>query len=288
VVEQVDGPVEDGFAVLAVGFGLAEGPVVDQGGDLWVSDAMRGGVHRVGPGEPATYVPGRRGVGGLVRHVSGALLAAGPDVAVVDERGAHAVLTEPSAAGFNDLGAGPAGELLAGELHYRPFRGEPPVPGRVAIVDIDGRGRRFEGTVTWPNGIAVSATGWVYVADFAAGVVLRARWSEIGNPVLEPWWSSPSGQADGLAVDEEGCVVVALGAGAGLARVRPDGTTDTIRAVPAGFVSSVCFAGDDRRDLVVTTGGDPTRRDAAGGRVLRVAVDVPGLPVPAVAVPLDG
>jgi sugar lactone lactonase YvrE len=287
VIEQVEGVVDDGFAVLAVGFGLAEGPVADPDGAVWISDAIRGGVHRVVPGAVQTYVPERRGVGGLVRHASGALLAAGRDVAAVDEHGARAIVREPAAAGFNDLGAGPDGQLLAGVLRYRPFRGEPPVPGWVEIVDVDGRRRRFEGAVTWPNGVAVSVTGWVYVADFATGVVLRAPWSGAGNPELHPWWSSPSGQADGLAVDEAGGVVVALGAGGAFARVRPDGTTERIQAVPAGFVSSVCFAGDGRRELIVTTGGDPTRRDAGGGRVLRLPVDVPGLPVPLVRIPLE-
>lgn len=32
MIERVDGVVQDGFAVLAVGFGLAEGPVVDRNG----------------------------------------------------------------------------------------------------------------------------------------------------------------------------------------------------------------------------------------------------------------
>lgn len=286
MIERVEGVVDGRFAVLAVGFALAEGPVVDPLGTVWVSDAIRGGVYSIGPGALETYVPDRRGVGGLARHIRGSLLASGRDVAVVGESGAHAVVTEPRAAGFNDLGAGPKGELLAGELHYRPFRGDAPLPGVVRIVDVDGRHRQFEGAVTWPNGIAVSETGWVYVADFAAGVVLRAKWSDTGNPRLLPWWSSPSGQADGLALDEEGCVVVALGVGASFARVRPDGTTDRISEVPAGFVSSVCFAGDDLRHLVVTTGGDPSRRDFHGGRVLRVPMDVPGSHVPLVRLPL--
>jgi sugar lactone lactonase YvrE len=198
VIEHVDGVVDADFEVLAVGFGLAEAPVADPGDAIWVSDAVRGGVHRIAPGAPATHVSGRRGIGGLVRHASGALLAAGRDISVVDEHGAHTVVSEPGAAGFNDLGAGP----------------------------------------------------------------------------------------DGLAVDEAGGVVVALGTGAAFARIRPDGTTDRIHAVPAGFVSSVCFAGEDRRELVVTTGGDPARRDAGGGRVLRLPMDVPGRAVPLVTIPV--
>jgi sugar lactone lactonase YvrE len=286
MIECVDGVVDDGYDVLAVGFVLAEGPTVDPAGTLWVSDAARGGVHRIGHGPSETHLPDRRGIGGLAAHASGMLLAAGCDVAVVNGRDAHGVLTDPGAAGFNDLGAGPNGELLAGVLRYRPFRGEDPVPGTVRVVDVDGQHRALDGAVTWPNGIAVSATGWVYVADFAAGVVLRASWSDTGNPLLRPWWRSPSGQADGLAVDAEGCVLVAMGTGGSFARVRPDGSTDGIHPVPAGFVSSVCFAGPDLRELIITTGGDSSLRDARGGRVLRGAAAVPGLPVPLLQIPI--
>lgn len=276
-----------GFDVVATGFGLAEGPALDRSGALWVADALHGGVRRVsGSGGATKLVPDRRGIGGLALHESGAILAGGRDIAVIDAAGARPVVTDPTATGFNDLGAGPAGELLAGVLRYRPLKGEPPVPGTVRIIDAEGAARDVDGEVFWPNGIAVSDTGWLYVADFAAGAVLRGRWSE--RPELQPWWTSPSGQADGLALDEAGCVLVALGTGGAFARVLPDGTTDRVHDVPGGFVSSVCFAGDELKDLIVTTMGAPEATDHTGGRVLRMPAPAPGLPVPPVRVPLPG
>jgi sugar lactone lactonase YvrE len=116
--------------------------------------------------------------------------------------------------------------------------------------------------VTWPNGIAAAPDGETfYVADFDSGVIWRNG--------TQRWAASPSGDADGLAVDAAGAVLVATGSGAGVARFTPDGALDRIIDVKATFVSSLCFGGDDLQDLYITTG------DA----VLRTRADVPGLPV---------
>jgi sugar lactone lactonase YvrE len=114
--------------------------------------------------------------------------------------------------------------------------------------------------------------------------VLRGRWSTTSPPRLRPWWSSPSGQADGLAIDEAGGVLVALGTGAGVARIRPDGALDHVLDVPAAFVSSVCFAGEQLRNLIITT-ADSTETGQPAGGVLRVPATVPGLPIPPVRIP---
>ena len=57
---------------LTFGYGLAEAPRVDSAGNLYFSDAVRGGVYRRKPdGSLVTVVPKRRGVGGLVLHAEG-------------------------------------------------------------------------------------------------------------------------------------------------------------------------------------------------------------------------
>src|SRR5215207_5567531 len=215
---------DQGYEVVGGSFGLAEGPVVDRSGALYVADTIRGGVRcfKAGGAEELS-VPGRRGIGGLAVHEDGSILASGRDIAVVDQQGVRTVVVDSTVTGFNDLGVGPGGELLAGVLRYRPLKGEAPIPGAVRIIDTDGTQRDFRGEVLWPNGIAVSETGWAYVADFATGTVFRVRWSGSYGAELHRWWSSPSGQADGLAVDQAGCVLIALGTGEAIARVLPDG-----------------------------------------------------------------
>jgi sugar lactone lactonase YvrE len=86
----------------------------------------------------------------------------------------------------------------------------------------------------------------------------------------------PRGNPDGLAVDETGCVWVALGGGGAIARFTPTGALDAVLEVPSPFVASLCFGGADRHDLYVATMGntdDPSR----GGTLFRTRVDIPGL-----------
>jgi len=73
----------------------------------------------------------------------------------------------------------------------------------------------------------------------------------------------PDGAPDGLAVDADGDVWVALGPGGGIARFTPDGELRERHDVPgAEFVSSVAFAGED--DLLVATAGALPRACGVG------------------------
>ena len=76
---------------------------------------------------------------------------------------------------------------------------------------------------------------------------------------------------DGLTVDAEGCVWVALHGGWGLHRYSPDGELVAVVDLPVARITSCCFGGDDLRDLYVTTrreglSAERARRAAAGRR----------------------
>ncbi len=87
---------------------------------------------------------------------------------------------------------------------------------------------------------------------------------------------------DGLAVDAEGCVWVALHGGWGLRRYSPDGELMGVVDLPVSRVTSCCFGGDDLRDLYVTTRREGlSDAERAGqplaGALLRLDVGVGGL-----------
>jgi gluconolactonase len=188
----------------------------------------------------------------------------------------RAVLAADGVTGFNDLTADPDGRVLVGGLRYNPLAGEDPVPGEVWVID-PGRGaaRPFVG-VDWPNGIGISPDGaTVYVSDYAHARVFAYHRAG-GEP--HSFLTVPAGSADGLAVDEAGGVLVAMGAAGGIARFEPDGALDRVIDVPATFVTSVSFGGDDLGDLYITT-GDNTDDPARAGTLFRERSDVPGLPV---------
>jgi sugar lactone lactonase YvrE len=86
-----------------------------------------------------------------------------------------------------------------------------------------------------------------------------------------------------LAVDEQGGVWVALGEGGGIARFDPSGALAELIDIPAGFVSSISFGGEDRRDVLISTADN--RRDASlGGTLLRARCTVAGVPLTPVGV----
>jgi sugar lactone lactonase YvrE len=260
--------------VLADGLGLVEGPRWDERDDsVWFTDALGGGVFRRMPdGEVETVDALRRGVGGLVLHEDGGVVASGRRLTHLHEGGARDLLSVAGVTGFNDIQADPEGGVLAGALRYRPFRGEDPVPGGVWRLRGDGEAEELFGGVVWPNGIALSPDATtVYVCDYQAACVLA--WDGGGETRVHA--RAPEGAScDGLAVDAEGGLWVALGQGGGIGRYEPDGALAEVVDVPAQFVASVEFGGPDGRDLYVATIGSllRTRTDVAGAPTYRARV----------------
>lgn len=243
--------------VIAAGYGLTEAPRYDSLGRLWFTDVTGGGVHRIGrDGEIETVVPKRRGVGGLALHEDGGVVMSGRDLIRIAPDGEQSqLLALDEATGFNDIAADADGNLLAGMLRYNPLQGEAVVPGALVRVFPDGRHQVVAEGIHWPNGVGVSPDGSViYMADYARENVLRISGGE-----TEEFARSPRGSCDGLAVDEEGGVWVALGAGQAIARFGPGGSLEELVEVDTQFVTSVEFGGDDGRDLFVTTLGSVLR-----------------------------
>ncbi len=93
---------------------------------------------------------------------------------------------------------------------------------------------------------------------------------------------------DGLAVDAEGGVWVALHGGWGLRRYSPDGELAAVVELPVARVTSCCFGGEDLRDLYVTTrreglSASELAAQPLAGALLRLDAGVTGLPTQAFA-----
>lgn len=266
---------------VASGYALAEAPVAAPGGGIYFSDALGGGVYLFSPdaGTVETVVPKRRGVGGMALHADGGLVLTGRDVVHVRDGVSRTLYASDEIAGLNDMTVDPEGQVIVGCLRFRPFDGEVPLPGEFMRLD----GEVVMRDVLWANGCAFAPDGRTfYGCDYQRGLVLAADREPDGTyGAARVAVVSPSGAVDGMAVDEAGCLWVALGPRETVGRFTPAGELDLEIAVDADFVASLCFAGADCRDLFITTTGDPSDPDARGG-VFHTRAPGPGLAVPAV------
>jgi sugar lactone lactonase YvrE len=263
---------------VASGYQLVEAPVATQGGGVVFSDVLGGGVFEWSPttGEVTSVLPKRRGIGGMARHADGGLVMSGRDVIHVAPDGTTHPVYEPDAgvAGINDLTVDPDGLVVVGQLRFRPFAGEQPVPGEFVTVDNGTEPTLVVDDVLWVNGCQFSPDGSIfYGCDVHRGVVLAADRHDDGTYTgRRVAIESPTGVADGMAVDETGAVWVALGPSGSVGRFTPDGVLDTEIHMDARFVASLCFGGSDGKDLFCTS----IAQDDDAGALFHGRVDIAG------------
>ena len=274
---------------------LIEGPVWDPARGLLFSDVHDGGVFCLArSGAVTPVIEHRRGIGGIALHERGGLVVGGRNIAYKGPAAAGTVVLLDSeraggGAGFNDLTTDEAGRIYVGSLGMSPFdarRGGQSQARSTSSIST-ARAARSASGVKLTNGLGFSPDGKkLYHSDSRANIVgvydVRADGSVGERRVfarVEP------GVPDGLAVAEDGSVWVASAGGGAVRVFDADGSERRPIAVPQPGVTSLCFGGDDLRDLYVVTGtvGGPSDHT---GSVYRVRVDVPGLPVPLARVAL--
>ncbi len=279
---------------VATGYGLIEGPVWDTAKGLYFSDVLNGGVHLLDrAGKISLAVPKRRGIGGMALHEAGGLIVGGRDIAFVSLKdGSTRPLLSldaiPGATGFNDLTTDQAGRVYVGSLAFKVFGGDPPKPGHLHVIDLDGGMRTLSDGVMLTNGLGFSPDGSkLYHCDARAPLVRVYDARPDGS--VGPWRTFASlGEGrvpDGLKVASDGSVWVADAHGGRVAVFNPDGSHRRDIAVPLPMVTSLCFAGDDLRDLYIVTGSRGGPSDNCGS-IFRTRVDVPGVPLPLARVKL--
>lgn len=254
---------------------LAEGPLWDaRTGELLFVDIYQGIVHRVDPstgadrpldvGQPVSCV--------VPRACGGYALAVRDGFAVADDGRSElvaAIERDRPANRMNDGACDSRGRFWAGSMADPPEQ----AAGALYCLDRDGEARRMLGDVTISNGIAWSPddrcmyyvdtpTGGIDVFDYDAlsgRLSARRRLATIEDG---------AGQPDGLVVDADGCVWVALWDGWAVRRYGPDGALLGVVDVPVARVTKPAFGGVGLDDLYVTTAApdtpDPAQPHAGG------------------------
>jgi sugar lactone lactonase YvrE len=266
---------------LASGYGLVEGPTVDDGGNLYFSDVLGGGVYRRDPdGDITTVVPKRRGVGGIVLHADGGVVVSGRDIVHVRDGENRTLYSIDGLPGWNDICTDDAGRVYAGSIRFAVFDPDAtPMAGELWRIDAEGDATCLYGDVLHANGVVLSPGGQtIYHSDTRNNVILVHTIAADGTAGDRRAFHFPPGAPDGMAVDAQGLIWVASARAGCVARLTPDGEIDRVLEVPAQTVTSLCFAGGDQHDLYVVT-ADNTEEPDRRGTIFRITAGVGGAPV---------
>lgn len=236
---------------------LGEGPTWDAraGRLVWV-DILGSRIHSYDPAS------GRRTVLATEQHVGAAKPRAGGGLVVNLRDGVG--LYGPDGDSFrwlhresvpgrraNDAAVAPDGSLWCGTMRYD----EAPGGGTLSRIDPDGTVRPILDDVSVSNGTGWSPDGRrVYYVDSPTRRVDVFDTGDDGLPVgRRPFVTVEDGFPDGLTVDAEGCVWVALWDGGAVRRYTPDGTLDRVLELPVRRPTACAFGGADLTDLYITT-----------------------------------
>lgn len=270
---------------------LGEGPTWDIGSGslIWV-DIMGSAVHRFHPGpgtDEVTSVP--QHVGAAKPRTNGGLVLNLRDgVGLLEPGGGLRWLVYWARDGMrgNDAAVDPAGRLWAGTMRYDCAAGG----GFLARVEPTGKAAVVLPEVSISNGIAWSPdeTRMYYVDTPTRRIDVLdydADTGEISNRRTLCDVTDTDGEPDGLTVDADGCVWVAVNGGGQVRRYTADGVLDRVIEVPASQVTACCFGGDDLSDLYVTTGREhftdqDTKEQPLAGSLFVATGAAPGTPSP--------
>jgi sugar lactone lactonase YvrE len=236
-------------------------------------------------------------VGFVVPAAAGGwLLGAGGGITHLSPDGTARVLIDLAGEGgseaeggtrMNDGACDRAGRFYGGTMAFDEREGA----GALYRLDLDGTVTTVRDDLTVSNGLAWSPDErTAYLADSGPGVVWAFDYDP-GNGAFSrqrilldfsgPAGADTDGVADGLTVDDEGCLWTALWGGGEVRRWSPDGELLAVIELPVPQVSSCAFAGPLRDLLVISTsaeGLDAAERAAQpdAGRLFTARPEVTG------------
>lgn len=240
---------------------LGEGPIWDARTNtlLWV-DLVRGQVRRY---DPATGVDDclqlDQPVGAVAVRAAGGLVLALRDGFSVYADGELQWIAETERDKhqnrMNDGKCDPAGRFWAGTMALDSTPGA----GALYRLDSDYSVTKVLDGVTISNGLGWSPSkDKMYFIDTAQQGVdvfdYNHATGNVGNRRRLVDIPIGAGVPDGMAVDAEGFLWVALCFGWAVHRYAPDGRLDRIVKLPVSLVTSCAFGGPDLTDLYITTG----------------------------------
>jgi sugar lactone lactonase YvrE len=190
---------------------------------------------------------------------------------------------------FNDGKCDSRGRLWAGTMSKKldSGSGDSGPVGSLYCLEPDGKVSRKIADITLSNGLGWSPDDRLfYYIDSTTYTVAAYDFEPStgrisGRRVVVRLPANYGGMPDGMCVDEEGLLWIALWGAGGVGRWDPaTGQLQQWLAVPAPHVTSCAFGGDGLDELFVTTArlGTDTRAYPLAGGVFKAKLAVKGLP----------
>jgi D-xylonolactonase len=178
---------------------------------------------------------------------------------------------------LNDAKADAAGRVWCGTMPIDAER----ETGALYRLDPDGALSLRDHGYRITNGPAFSPDGHhLYHTDSMRGVVFRFTMRADGSIAeRQPFirFAPGTGLPDGMTVDAEGGLWVAVWGGARVCRYAPDGRLDRSIALPASQITSCAFGGPNLDRLYVTSAAEGVDEPHAGA-LFEVDAEAVGLP----------
>jgi sugar lactone lactonase YvrE len=242
---------------------IGEGPVWDDVSAtlVWV-DIMGNAVHRFDPTtrrDQALDVRQPVGAVALRRASSGLVLALRDGFGLLDESSGRVELVAPIEGDvptnrMNDGKCDPLGRFWAGTMALD----ERSAVGALYRLDADFQAQRMLTGVSVSNGLDWTSDGrqMYYIDSPTLGVDVfefDVAGGSLGERRRLITISPGEGAPDGLTLDAEGGLWVAVHGSGTVRRYSPDGHLDRVVRVPAAMVTSCAFGGADLGDLYITS-----------------------------------
>lgn len=252
-----------------------EGPSFDRDGNLWIVDIPHGRIFKISPkGEWDLVVQYDGEPNGLKIHKDGRIFVADYQhgILVLDPKTAR---TEPliewrhteRLRGVNDLVFASNGDLYFTDQGLTSLS-DP--TGRVYRYTAAGKLECLLYNAPSPNGIVLSPKeDWLYIAMTVTSSVWRMPPSADGSAKVRIHTQMVCGGADGLAVDEDGNVVIA-NVGMGLLWLvdKRGMPLHRIDSCGGNLATNIAYSPSDRKQLYIT--------DSEHGRILVADMPVAG------------
>jgi sugar lactone lactonase YvrE len=269
---------------------IGEGPIWDDGTLIFV-DSTIGRVYRYEPGSGrlSSLEVGQQIGAAIPRRRGGLVVTSRDGLLSVDEPGGKVEPLVPieldmPESRMNDAKCDSRGRLWSGTFSTKFVR----KAGSLYRIDADLTLTRACPDIDISNGIAWSPdeSRMYYVDTLARGVDVFDYDIDTGTTTNRRRFvdiERANGLPDGITVDAEGCVWVALYLGGAVRRYSPDGEWVATLTLPLARVTSCGFGGPALDDLYITTANhvileDGRPHEPHAGGLFRCRPGVSGLP----------